>query len=194
MYCVLERAKQKCIRHTKLWVYTPLLPSPISFYTKSTVTQLHSHTLAGFTANQKITLQKRMLSYPINYYVKNVDHKLPWDFTANLKVSKQEVFQTTGKRLKDQFLSSGLLSEIFFFLGIYILYKRLCGLASSVTKRQKQNKIPLGEQISATQECYASIPKYCLHPERVRKPTHSWGCGAECFQQDVAPTTGMAVS
>lgn len=39
-----------------------------------------------------------MLAYPIIYYVKNVDHKLPLDFTANLKVSKREVFQTTGKR------------------------------------------------------------------------------------------------
>lgn len=39
-----------------------------------------------------------MLAYPINDFVKNVDHKLPWDFTVSLKVSKQEVFQTKGKR------------------------------------------------------------------------------------------------
>lgn len=134
VYCVLERAKQKCIRHTNLWIYTPQLPSPITFYTESTVTQLHSQTLSVFTANQKTTVQKPMLAYPIIHFVKNADHKLPRDFTVNLKVGNQEMFQSKGKRLKDQFLSSAVLSKIFF-LGIYILYKR-CVLVSSATKMQ----------------------------------------------------------
>lgn len=39
-----------------------------------------------------------MLAHPINHLDKNIDHKLPWDFTVNLKVGKQEVFQTKAKR------------------------------------------------------------------------------------------------
>lgn len=67
---------------------------------KSTVTQLHSHTLALFTANRKITLQRVMPGYPIPYSTKIFDHQLPWDFTANLKVSRPEVFQTKETRKK----------------------------------------------------------------------------------------------
>lgn len=61
-------------------------------------------------------------------------------------------------------------------------------------QKAKAEQDPLREQISATQGFYVLILKYYLSPEMVRKPTHPWSCGAECFQQDVALTTGMAVS
>lgn len=98
--CLKEKNRSVSEVHTNVWVYTPLLPYPITFYTKSTVTQLHSQTLAVFTANQKITVQKLMLAHPINHFVKNVDHKLPWDFTVTWRSVNRRCFRLKEKDKK----------------------------------------------------------------------------------------------
>lgn len=96
-----------------------------------------------------------------NSLPRTVDHYLPWDFTAILKVSRPEIFQIKEKRWIPK-LRTFFLQDIFPHTLDFIwkiIWTSVPWLVSAVTKRQKLRKIPLGEQMSATQRVLYFSPK-----------------------------------
>ena len=171
MHCVLERGKLRSYRHTKMWVYTPLPQSLLTFDTDKkhgcTTTQSHiSYIYCRLKYNSVkyscawLCWSTLVPGYPIPYFTKNVDRQLPWDFTANPKVSRPEVFQTKEKRKKRS--SPNLrtfIQDIFPQASIFHTKDNLnMGSLAGFSCNHKE-KAEIGEQISATQEPYASTLK-----------------------------------